>query len=75
VVDVAPTLLYLMGLPLGRDMDGSLLTDVLDDELKKSQPVTFISSYRNFLIESRPEGFPVEGSPLDALSGFVESVQ
>jgi hypothetical protein len=75
VVDVAPTLLYLMGLPLGRDMDGSLLTDVLDDELKKSQPVTFISSYRNFLIESRPEGFPAAGSPLDALSGFVESVQ
>jgi arylsulfatase A-like enzyme len=65
VVDVAPTLLYLMGLPLGQDMDGSLLTDVLEDELKKNQPVTFISSYRNFLIESRPEGWLVESSPLE----------
>ena len=75
VVDVAPTLLYLMGLPLGRDMDGSLLTDVLDDELKKSQPVTFISSYRNFLIESHPEDWLLENSPLDALPGLLESAE
>jgi predicted AlkP superfamily phosphohydrolase/phosphomutase len=74
VVDVAPTLLYLMGLPLGRDMDGSLLTDVLDDDIKKSQPVTFISSYRNFLIESRPEGWP-DISPLDSLPALLESVE
>ncbi len=75
VVDVAPTLLYLMGLPLGRDMDGSLLTDVLDDDIKKSQPVTFISSYRNFLIESQPEGWSFERSPLDALPALLESVE
>lgn len=73
VVDITPTLLYLMGLPLGRDMDGSLLTDVLSEELMKSQPVTFISSYRNFLIESRPEDFFVESSPLDALPRLLES--
>jgi predicted AlkP superfamily phosphohydrolase/phosphomutase len=75
VVDVTPTLLYLMGLPLGRDMDGSLLTEVLDEELKKSQPVTFISSYRNFLIESHPEDWLLEGSPLDALPGLLESAE
>ncbi len=75
VVDVAPTLLYLMGLPLGRDMDGSLLTDVLDDEIKKIQPVTFISSYRNFLIESYSEGFFLESSPLDALPALLESAE
>jgi predicted AlkP superfamily phosphohydrolase/phosphomutase len=73
VVDVAPTLLYLMGLPLGQDMDGSLLTDVLDDEIKKSQPVTFISSYRNFLIEPRPEDWLAESSPLDAFPRLLES--
>ncbi len=73
VVDVAPTLLYLMGLPLGQDMDGSLLTDVLEDELKRSQPVTFISSYRNFLIESHPDEWLFESSPLDALPAPLES--
>jgi len=75
VVDVAPTLLYLMGLPLGQDMDGRLLTDCLEDELKRSQPVTFISSYRNFIIESRPGDFLFEASPLDALPGLLESVE
>jgi predicted AlkP superfamily phosphohydrolase/phosphomutase len=75
VVDVAPTLLYLMGLPLGQDMDGRLLTDCLEDELKRSQPVTFISSYRNFIIESRPEDWLLETSPLDALPGLLESAE
>jgi predicted AlkP superfamily phosphohydrolase/phosphomutase len=73
VVDITPTLLYLMGLPLGRDMDGSLLTEVLEEELMEGQPVTFISSYRNFLIESRSEDWLVEGSPLDALPRLLES--
>lgn len=72
VADITPTLLYLMGLPLGRDMDGRLLTDILEDELMKSQPVTFISSYRNFLIESRPEDWLTESSPLDALPRLLE---
>jgi hypothetical protein len=73
VVDVIPTLLYLMGLPLGQDMDGTLLTDVLTEDLVRSQPVTFISSYHNFLIEERsPEDALTEGSPLDALPELVE---
>jgi arylsulfatase A-like enzyme len=75
VVDITPTLLYLMGLPLGRDMDGRLLTDVLDEEIMKNQPVTFISSYRNFLIESRPEDELAEGSLLDALPELLETVE
>jgi predicted AlkP superfamily phosphohydrolase/phosphomutase len=68
VLDLTPTLLYLMGLPLGQDMDGTLLTDVLEQELMRSQPVTFISSYHNFLVEPRrPRDIAEEGSPLDAL--------
>ena len=51
VVDITPTLLYLMGLPLGQDMDGTLLSEILEETLSRSQPVTFISSYHNFLIE------------------------
>ena len=73
VLDVTPTLLYLMGLPLGRDMDGTLLTEALDESLTRSQPVTFISSYHSFLIEPRRPGEDTEeGSPLDALPDLVE---
>jgi len=73
VLDIAPTLLYLMGLPLGRDMDGTLLTEALREELARTQPVTFISSYHNFLIDPRRPGTAAEnGSPLDAVPELVE---
>jgi Type I phosphodiesterase / nucleotide pyrophosphatase len=73
VLDITPTLLYLMGLPLGQDMGGFLLTDALLDEVKRNQPVTLISSYRNFLIEPRraDEG-QADASPLDALPEILE---
>lgn len=45
VVDVAPTLLYLAGLPLARDFDGRVLTEALEPELLKSQPLAFLSTY------------------------------
>ncbi len=73
VVDVTPTLLYLMGLPLGQDMDGTLLADVLEESLSRSQPATFISSYRNFLIEPRKEEPAYDTpSPLDALPDVLD---
>lgn len=55
VVDITPTLLYLMGLPLGQDMDGNLISDILEESLSRSQPVTYISSYQNFLLQPRRE--------------------
>jgi len=39
VVDITPTLLYLMGLPLGQDMDGNLIFGILEEALSRSQPV------------------------------------
>jgi predicted AlkP superfamily phosphohydrolase/phosphomutase len=69
VVDITPTLLYLMGLPLGQDMEGTLIADVLEESLSRTQPVTFISSYRNFLIAPRKEENAFDlPSPLDALT-------
>ena len=73
VLDITPTLLYLLGLPLGRDMDGRLRTDVLSEELLRNQPVTFISSYRDFLIGPRRADELGDGaSPLDALPAIAE---
>ena len=54
VLDIAPTLLYLMDLPLGMDMDGDVLTEALEPDLVRTQPVTHISSYHDFLVEARP---------------------
>ena len=45
VVDVAPTILYFLGLPLGRDMDGYARTDLFRRSFTEERPITFIPTY------------------------------
>jgi hypothetical protein len=45
IVDVTPTVLYLLGLPVGRDMDGYARTDLFDRRFTAERPITFIRSY------------------------------
>jgi len=45
VVDVAPTVLYFFGLPIGRDMDGYARTDIFSQAFTEERPLTFIPSY------------------------------
>jgi len=47
VYDIAPTLLYIFGLPIPRDMDGRVLTEIFekDSELTKRRPVYTNLSY------------------------------
>jgi predicted AlkP superfamily phosphohydrolase/phosphomutase len=40
IVDVAPTVLYLMGLPIPEDMDGRVITEIIDPAVLKQRPVT-----------------------------------
>jgi hypothetical protein len=46
VVDIAPTALYYLGLPVGRDMDGFARADLLTRSFTASHPITFIPSYQ-----------------------------
>lgn len=41
IVDVAPTILYLMGLPVPTNMDGVLLTDAIKDDFINANPVEY----------------------------------
>jgi len=45
VVDVAPTLLYFLGLPVGRDMDGYVRTDLFAPSFIQDQPIAYIPTY------------------------------
>jgi hypothetical protein len=45
VVDVAPTILYFLGLPLGRDMDGYARTDLFQPSFTGERPITYIPTY------------------------------
>jgi type I phosphodiesterase/nucleotide pyrophosphatase len=65
VVDIAPTVLYLMGLPVARDMDGRVLTEILDEEFARSHPLTFIPSYGGLDTSTAPvpENSSAAGEP------------
>jgi predicted AlkP superfamily phosphohydrolase/phosphomutase len=45
IVDVAPTLLYFLGLPVARNMDGFARTDVFTREFNVQRTITFIPAY------------------------------
>jgi predicted AlkP superfamily phosphohydrolase/phosphomutase len=45
IVDVAPTLLYFLGLPVARDMDGFARADLFSRAFTAERPIVFIPSY------------------------------
>jgi Type I phosphodiesterase / nucleotide pyrophosphatase len=54
LVDVAPTLLYGLGFPVARDLDGRVLTAAFDKEFLAENPVTFFPSYEGLARAARP---------------------
>ncbi len=51
LVDIVPTLLYYLGLPVGRDMDGVVRSSFFSDDFRATNPVIYISSYEDFEIQ------------------------
>ena len=58
VLEVAPTLLYLLGLPVGRDMDGGLMEALLDPAFRERNALLEVDTYE------KPEA-DVGAEPLD----------
>lgn len=54
IVDIAPTLLYYLGLPVGKDMDGIVQSPIFVGEFTAENPIFSISSYEE--IEFRKPG-------------------
>jgi hypothetical protein len=45
IVDITPTILYFLGLPIGRDMDGYARADLFVPSFTAERPITFIPSH------------------------------
>lgn len=45
IVDVTPTILYFLGLPVGRDMDGFARADLFTPAFTAERPIAFIPSH------------------------------
>jgi len=53
IVDIAPTILYFLGLPVGKDMDGIVQSPVFVREFTAENPIFYIGSYEGIEIEGR----------------------
>ena len=47
LVDIIPTIMALCNLPVGRDMDGKVITDAIIEEFLDAFPVQYIDTYEN----------------------------
>ncbi|MBD3348745.1 MAG: sulfatase-like hydrolase/transferase, partial [Candidatus Eisenbacteria bacterium] len=63
VEDVTPTVLAVMGLPVPEDMDGRVLTDIIEESHLRAHPLESIASYEPLLGGRRAE--PTAGSTMD----------
>ena len=65
--DITPTILYLKGMPIGKDMDGKVLFDIIDPAYVKTHPASFIVTHetdRNTDIDKPTP--PLSNKPLSA---------
>jgi tetratricopeptide (TPR) repeat protein len=52
VLDLTPTLLYYLGLPDAKDMDGKVLTEIFEPAFDEAHPIQYVASYES---EGAPE--------------------
>jgi len=45
VLDLTPTLLYYLGLPVGRDMDGRVLAELFEPEFRERHPIQYVATH------------------------------
>jgi predicted AlkP superfamily phosphohydrolase/phosphomutase len=68
IVDVAPTVLYLMGLPVPDDMDGRVLVEALDEDFVEANPIEFeaVEADAEETADDAKQGFTQDESELIA---------
>jgi predicted AlkP superfamily phosphohydrolase/phosphomutase len=66
VLDITPTILALMGMPVADDMDGRVLAEAIDPSFLRAHPVTTVDTYEDGDgdISGESDEEPIE-SPLD----------
>jgi len=71
IMDITPTILYFLGLPVAKDMDGNILTQVAEDDFLTKHPVRYIKTYE----WGRGRGRGSEAAPHDdELKGKFKSL-
>ena len=61
ILDLTPTILYYLGLPVAEDMDGKVLRELFTEDFLKSRPLKLIPTY-----EKKRKRIKEQASPLDS---------
>jgi predicted AlkP superfamily phosphohydrolase/phosphomutase len=57
IIDVAPTVLYLMGVPVPEDIDGRVLVDAISESFLESHPIEYVSDVETKVADSDRLGY------------------
>ena len=71
ILDVTPTILYALGIPIARDMHGKVLTDGFDPEYLTSRSISFVPTYET---GDRVAGEPLASPVDDAIKEKLRAV-
>lgn len=77
LVDIAPTVLALLGLPVGRDMPGRVITEIIDPAFLEAHPIQYVDTHDALAdqpLQSEIEKQAGEASQLEYLRslGYIE---
>jgi arylsulfatase A-like enzyme len=74
VIDVVPTLLYLLAMPIGKDMDGKVDIQLINENFKNNHELRFIETYDKNLPEKEEEFSPLDQEIKDRLRaiGYID---
>jgi hypothetical protein len=77
-LDIAPTLLALKGLPIGSDMDGTFIQQIIEEKFLAAHPPSFVPTHDTWAwVKERPAKLlpvEVENERLEQLRslGYIE---
>jgi hypothetical protein len=66
VLDITPTILHLLDLPVGKDMEGRILTEALERRFLRKHPPRYLPSYESSLQDLPHARSPEADRRLDA---------
>jgi hypothetical protein len=71
--DIGPTALYLLGLPVGRDMDGRVLIEAFSQDVRRSRTIAYIPTHDDGSRVGTDRESPVDEEVLEELRslGYV----
>lgn len=74
VFDVCPTILYLLGIPAGRDMDGRVLSEMIEPARLAANPVPWVKSHESIVRGRGGTPSPLDGEILEELRslGYIQ---